>query len=88
MFVQYAIARTASDRVEIGRREIQSRKRVCRLVRDQYFAAGLEEIRQPLHQSLRMGQPQAAASNSRPDGHQPIRAIDARVTFSVMRDEE
>ena len=32
--------------------------------------------------------PQAAASNSRPDGHQPIAAMARRVTFRVRRPEE
>ena len=38
---------------------------------------GAKKSSSPSHQSLRIGAPQAAASNRRPDGHQPIRAIAA-----------
>ncbi len=39
---------------------------------------GAKKSSRPRHASERMGTPHAAASNSRPDGHQPIAAIGAR----------
>ncbi len=48
---------------------------------------GAKKSSRPGQASDKMGTAQAAASNSRPDGHQPIAAIGARVTDSVSGDE-
>jgi len=49
-------------------------------------APGSKKSSRPSHPSVRHGTPQAAASNSRPDGQWPMEAISARVTFSVKRE--
>ena len=48
---------------------------------------GMKKSSRPGHQSDKTGTPHAAASNSRPDGHQPRSAIGARVRDSVSGDE-
>ena len=47
---------------------------------------GVKTASIPSQRSVRIGAPQAAASNRRPDGHQPLLAMASRVTFSVSRD--
>ncbi|GAO04841.1 hypothetical protein PSR1_03737 [Anaeromyxobacter sp. PSR-1] len=49
---------------------------------------GVKNASRPSNQSDRTGTPQAAASNSRPDGQWPSAAISARVTLSVSGDEQ
>src|SRR5215207_4161246 len=49
---------------------------------------GTKKASKPSHQSDRIAVPHAAASNRRPDGHQPMSAMARRVMLSVTRDEE
>ena len=69
--VECALACAAPDRPALGLREIERRDGVARGVRDQDLFARREERIEPFHQSLSMAVPQAAASNSRPDGQIP-----------------
>ncbi len=55
------------------------------VVRDEDgFSVGEQDIK-PLHLSLMIGVPQAAASNSLTLGDQPAAIMSARVTFRVKR---
>ena len=49
---------------------------------------GSKNSSRPSHQSLITGTPQAAASKSLPDGHQPISLIASLVTFRVNDEEQ
>ena len=59
------------------RRRMTQAEVAARLGVDRRTVAGMES-----------GAPQSAASNMRPEGHQPMAAMSARVTFSVNREEE
>ena len=49
--------------------------------------SGSKNASSPSQASDRTAVPQAAASNSRPDGHQPISAMGRRVTFKVKAED-
>jgi len=49
---------------------------------------GVKNVSSPGQSSLSTGVPHAAASNSLPEGHQPMAAIGARVTLSVNAEEQ
>ena len=76
---QHALARAARDARDLGvaaARARRARPRWCRATR--ISRPGVEERVEASHQSLSTGAPQAAASNSRPDGHQPFSRHGAR----------
>ena len=64
------LARALGDALQFRDRRDRARRRPLRSSgRPGYRAPGAKKASRPSHQSDRIGAPQAAASNSRPDGH-------------------
>ncbi len=87
VFGQHAATRADGDRASVSGAVSSAASVSCVELATMISRPGSKKVSSPVQASLRMGVPQAAASNRRPDGHQPMRAMEARVTFSVMRDE-
>jgi hypothetical protein len=84
VFVEHALARMPGEAPELCIGQLECCDRVFGGSRHENFAA---RPSRPSHASDRIGVPQAAASNRRPDGHQPIFAMACRVTFRVRRED-
>ena len=74
--VEDPLAGRRADAARARHRTGRARRRVLGWCsRDQDLAPGSKNASSPSQVSERIGAPQAAASNSRPDGHQPIAAM-------------